>query len=55
LAAEWRATQAAIAEIESELGYPLSKVVADVELALERTTFYDRVERKLREDPAWRE
>lgn len=55
LAAEWRATQAATAEIESELGYPLSKVVADVELALERTTFYDRVERKLAEDPAWRE
>jgi DNA-binding MarR family transcriptional regulator len=55
LAAEWRATQAAIAEIESEIGYPMDKVVTDVELALERTSFYDRVQRKLAEDPAWRE
>jgi DNA-binding MarR family transcriptional regulator len=55
LAAEWRATQAAIAEIESEIGYPMDKVVTDVELALERTSFYDRVRRKLAEDPAWRE
>lgn len=55
LAAEWRATQAAIAEIESELPYPLSAVVTDVERALERTSFYDRVKRKLAEDPAWRE
>jgi DNA-binding MarR family transcriptional regulator len=55
LAAEWRATQAAIAEIESEIGYPMDKIVTDVELALERTSFYDRVQRKLAEDPAWRE
>jgi DNA-binding MarR family transcriptional regulator len=55
LAAEWRATHAAIAEIESEIPYPLSTVVTDVELALERTSFYDRVKRKLAEDPAWRE
>ena len=55
LTAEWRATQAAIAEIESEIPYPLSRVVRDVELALERTSFYDRVKRKLAEDPAWRE
>src|SRR5215831_1753613 len=55
LEAEWRATQAAIAEIESEIGYPLDKVVTDVELALERTSFYDRLKRKLAEDPAWRE
>src|SRR5215831_1467728 len=55
LAAEWRATQAAIDEIESEIPYPMSTVVADVERALERTSFYDRVKRKLAEDPAWRE
>ena len=55
LAAEWRATHAAIAEIESEIPYPLSSVVSDVERALEQTSFYDRVKRKLAEDPAWRE
>ena len=55
LAAEWRATHSAIAEIELEIPYPLSTVVADVELALERTSFYERVKRKLAEDPAWRE
>jgi DNA-binding MarR family transcriptional regulator len=55
MAAEWRATQAAIAEIESEIGYPLNQVITDVELALERTSFYDRVKRKLAGDPAWRE
>jgi DNA-binding MarR family transcriptional regulator len=54
LAAEWSATGAVIAEIESEIGYPLDKVVTDVELALERTSFYDRLKRKLAEDPAWR-
>jgi DNA-binding MarR family transcriptional regulator len=55
LAAEWRATQAVITEIESEIGYPMDKVVTDVELALERTSFYERLKRKLAEDPAWRE
>ena len=55
LAAEWRATHSAIAEIESEIPYPLSTVVADVELALEQTSFYERVKRKLAEDPAWRD
>jgi len=55
MAAEWRATQAAVAEIESEIGYPLSRVVTDVELALERASFYDRVTRNLAEDPAWLE
>src|SRR5262249_41286286 len=47
LAAEWRATQAAIDEIDSEIPYPMSTVVADVERALERTSFYDRVKHKL--------
>jgi DNA-binding MarR family transcriptional regulator len=55
LAAEWRATQAVIAEIESEIGYPMDRVVTDVELALERTSFYERLKRKLAEDPAWNE
>ena len=55
LAAEWRATQAAIAEIESEIPHPLGTVLTEVELALDRASFYDRVKRKLADDPAWRE
>ncbi|MFE2407336.1 MarR family transcriptional regulator [Kitasatospora sp. NPDC059408] len=53
LAAEWRATEAALAEIEAEIPYPLSRVVADVERALERRSFHDRIAEKLTEDPAW--
>jgi DNA-binding MarR family transcriptional regulator len=55
LAAEWQATQAVIAEIESEIGYPLARVVTDVERALERKSFYDRLKPKLVDDPAWLE
>jgi hypothetical protein len=39
LAAEWRATEAAIAEIEAEIPYPLSQVVTDIEQALQRKSF----------------
>jgi DNA-binding MarR family transcriptional regulator len=53
LAAEWRATEAAVAELEAEIPYPLSKIVGDIEAALERTSFYDRVKQKLENDPAW--
>ncbi|WP_228033886.1 MarR family winged helix-turn-helix transcriptional regulator [Streptomyces spongiae] len=53
LAAEWRATEAAIAEIEAEVPYPLSRVVADIEQALERRSFHDRIAEKLAQDPAW--
>src|SRR5215472_3142526 len=42
LAAEWRATEAAIAELEAEIPYPLSRVVADIEERLERKSFHDR-------------
>ena len=49
LAAEWRATEAAIAEIEAEIPYPLSRVVADIEQALTRKSFHDRITEKLRE------
>jgi DNA-binding MarR family transcriptional regulator len=54
LAAEWRATEAALAEIEAEIPYPLSTVVADIEAALGRASFYERITRRLSEDPAWR-
>jgi DNA-binding MarR family transcriptional regulator len=53
LAAEWRATEAALKELEAELPYPLSKAVADAEEALARKSFHDRITERLREDPAW--
>lgn len=53
LAAEWRATETALKELEAELPYPLSRAVADVEKALSRKSFHDRVTEHLREDPAW--
>lgn len=54
LAAEWRATEATIAEIEAETEYPLSKAVSDIEEVLRRKSFHDRIAEKLAEDPAWR-
>ena len=53
LAAEWRATEAALAEIEAEIPYPLSRIVADIEQVLARTSFHDRIARRLAADPAW--
>jgi DNA-binding MarR family transcriptional regulator len=53
LAAEWRATEAAVIEIESEIPYPLSTVVADIEVALTRRSFRDRIARHLAADPDW--
>jgi DNA-binding MarR family transcriptional regulator len=54
LAAEWRATEAVLVELEAELPYPLSRVVADIEAALTRRSFHDRIAARLAEDPAWR-
>jgi DNA-binding MarR family transcriptional regulator len=53
LAAEWRATEAVVAEIETEIPYPLRQVVRDIEEALRRRSFYDRIRAKLAEDPEW--
>jgi DNA-binding MarR family transcriptional regulator len=53
LAAEWRATEAAIAELEAEIPYPLSRVVTDIEAALRRKSFHDRIAEKLAADTAW--
>jgi DNA-binding MarR family transcriptional regulator len=53
LAAEWRATEAAIADIEAEIPYPLSQVVTDIAEALQRKSFHDRIAEKLADDPAW--
>lgn len=54
LAAEWRATEAAVAELEAELPYPMTQVVTDIEAALRRTSFHDRIAAKLAEDDEWR-
>jgi DNA-binding MarR family transcriptional regulator len=53
LEAEWRATEAAIADIEAEIPYPLSRAVADIEATLARRSFHDRIAEKLASDPAW--
>ena len=54
LAAEWRATEAAIADLEAEIPYPLTRVVTDMEAALRRKSFYDRISEKLAADPDWK-
>ncbi len=43
LEAEWRATEAAIAELEAEIPYALVKAVQDLEAALARRSFHDRI------------
>ncbi|GIH13055.1 hypothetical protein Raf01_12270 [Rugosimonospora africana] len=53
LKAEWRATEAAIADIEAEIPYPLSRIVGDIEAALRRKSFHDRIAEKLAGDAAW--
>jgi DNA-binding MarR family transcriptional regulator len=53
LALEWRATEDAVAELEAEIPYPLSQVVTDIEAALQRKSFHDRIAEKLAGDPAW--
>jgi DNA-binding MarR family transcriptional regulator len=53
LAAEWRATEAALGDLEAEIPYPLSRVVTDIEEALRRKSFHDRITDKLTQDPDW--
>src|SRR6202045_3597403 len=43
LAAEWRATEAAVADLENEIPYPVGRVVTDIEAALQRQSFHDRI------------
>lgn len=47
LEAEWRATEQAVAELETEIPYALTQVVRDIEAALQRRSFHDRVVRNL--------
>ena len=53
LAAEWRATEAACAEIDAELAFPLHQYVAELEKALARRGFHDRIMERLAADPDW--
>ena len=53
LAAEWRATEASVAEIEAEIPYPLTRAAGDIAAALTRKSFHDRIAEKLAQDPAW--
>lgn len=45
--AEWVATEEALAELEAETPYPLSKTVADLNAALDRKSFYERLNEHL--------
>lgn len=44
---EFYATEAAVAELDSELSIPLSTLVAEIDAALDRESFADRVRRHL--------
>lgn len=43
LEAEWRATEATVRDLEAELPYPLSRVVADIQAALAQRSFKQRL------------
>ena len=53
LMAEWRATEAAVAELDAELPYPFEQVIRDLAEALRRKSFHDRIAEKLAQDSAW--
>jgi DNA-binding MarR family transcriptional regulator len=53
LAAEWRATEEVVAEIEAEIPYGMLRVVRDIEAVLDRRSFRDRIADKLAGNPAW--
>ena len=50
LAAEWRATEAVVTEIESELPYPLTRVADDIRAVLAGKSFHDRITERLATD-----
>lgn len=47
LDAEWRATEAAVRELDGEVPYPLSRVVQDIQAALATRSFRQRLEAHL--------
>jgi DNA-binding MarR family transcriptional regulator len=52
LAAEWRATEAAIAGLEAEIPYPISRVVVDIQAALAHKSFRERILEHLEDPPS---
>jgi hypothetical protein len=44
-----------VAGIESEIPYPVGRVVTDIEAALRRKSFHDRIAEKLAADPDWKQ
>jgi hypothetical protein len=42
-----------VAEIESELPYPLTQVAQDIRAALARKSFHDRITDRLAADGSW--
>ena len=48
---EWVATEEVLAELEAETPYPLSRAVRDLEAALDRKSFYDRLTERLAATP----
>lgn len=49
LEAEWRATEEAVAELDAEIPYALTEVVRDIEAALARRSFHDRIADRIAE------
>ncbi|GAA4539952.1 MarR family winged helix-turn-helix transcriptional regulator [Pseudonocardia xishanensis] len=48
LEAEWRATEAAVAQLDGELPYRVTQVIADMAAALRERPFVDRISEQLR-------
>ena len=42
------------ADLENEIPYPIGRVVTDIEAALRRKSFHDRITEKLASDPDWK-
>lgn len=49
LEAEWRATEQVVADLDAEIPYALSQVVRDLEAALARRSFHDRIADRIAE------
>lgn len=53
LAAEWKATETSLEELEKGLPYSLTRVAEDIRKALASKSFHDRIAEKLADDPRW--
>jgi DNA-binding MarR family transcriptional regulator len=49
LEAEWRATEHVVADLDAEIPYALSQVVRDLQAALARRSFHDRIADRIAE------